>query len=270
MLYAEHERQDWSLRGVLHRTIYRPFYMLLHEPILVLITVYLSLVYGLLYALFEAYPIIFIIKRHLSVSQTGLTFLGVGIGTTLGAAMNLLLTRHYPRLLKEWRGSPPPEERLWGAMVGAPGLVVGVFWLGWTGEYERVSWAAPAASGIVLGMSVILIFISFLSYLIDTYMMYSASAFAANTIVRSAVGAAFPLFTVQMFTNLGVNWAATLLGLVGLVLAPSPFLFYRFGAKVRRRSRFAPSLDLRIAEEREREREEEKERVRSAEGPRAV
>lgn len=31
--------------------------------------------------------------------------------------------------------------------------------------------------------------------------MYSASAFAANTMVRSAVAAAFPLFTVQMFTK---------------------------------------------------------------------
>jgi hypothetical protein len=29
--------------------------------------------------------------------------------------------------------------------------------------------------------------------------MYSASAFAANTFVRSALAAAFPLFTVQMF-----------------------------------------------------------------------
>ena len=41
-------------------------------------------------------------------------------------------------------------------------------------------------------------------------MMYSASAFAANTIVRSAVGAAFPLFTVQMFTNVGVPSALCL------------------------------------------------------------
>ena len=31
--------------------------------------------------------------------------------------------------------------------------------------------------------------------------MYSASALAANTATRSAVAAAFPLFTVQLFTN---------------------------------------------------------------------
>ncbi len=49
-LYAEHEKQDWSVRGVLHRTLYRPFQMLLMEPILVLVTIYLSIVYGVLYA----------------------------------------------------------------------------------------------------------------------------------------------------------------------------------------------------------------------------
>ena len=49
-LYAEHERSDWSVGGILHRTIYRPIQMLLQEPILVLVTVYISLVYGVLYA----------------------------------------------------------------------------------------------------------------------------------------------------------------------------------------------------------------------------
>lgn len=49
-IYAEHEKQDWSAKGILHRTIYRPFYMLYKEPILVLVTIYLSIVYGILYA----------------------------------------------------------------------------------------------------------------------------------------------------------------------------------------------------------------------------
>jgi len=49
-LYAEHEQQDWSVKGVISRTLFRPFKMLAQEPILLLITVYISIVYGLLYA----------------------------------------------------------------------------------------------------------------------------------------------------------------------------------------------------------------------------
>lgn len=88
--------------------------------------------------------------------------------------------------------------------------------------------------------------------------MYSASAFAANTMIRSAVAAAFPLFTVQMFTKvgclpffvfyhlislkLGINWACTLLGLLALLLAPSPFLFWVYGPRIRQWSTFAPCI----------------------------
>lgn len=60
-------------------------------------------------------------------------------------------------------------------------------------SYASVHWAVPAVSTIFIGMSFTLVFISFLSYLIEVYLMYSASALAANTIIRSAVGAAFPL-----------------------------------------------------------------------------
>lgn len=49
-IYAEHEKQDFTLGPLLHRTLFRPFQMLLLEPILVLVTVYLSIVYGVLYA----------------------------------------------------------------------------------------------------------------------------------------------------------------------------------------------------------------------------
>jgi hypothetical protein len=49
-LYAEHEKQDWSFKGVINRTLFRPFKMLAMEPILLLITIYVAIVYGLLYA----------------------------------------------------------------------------------------------------------------------------------------------------------------------------------------------------------------------------
>lgn len=92
------------------------------------------------------------------------------------------------------------------------------------------------------------------------FRQYSASAFAANTMIRSGVAAAFPLFTVQMFHNvgsslwfdfiftdipcyqMGTQWAATLLGLIALLLGPSAFLFYKYGAKIRSKSQFSPSF----------------------------
>ncbi|RJE21413.1 transporter [Aspergillus sclerotialis] len=71
--------------------------------------------------------------------------------------------------------------------------------------------------------------------------MYAASAIAANTIARSACGAAAPLFTNQMFSALGVGGGGSLIGGVATVLAFIPFVFYKYGKQIRIRSRFAPT-----------------------------
>ncbi|KAM0792068.1 hypothetical protein ACM66B_004773 [Microbotryomycetes sp. NB124-2] len=262
-LYADLERADFSPKTLVTRTLGRPFIMLATEPILLLVTIYLSVVYGLLYATFSVFPIVWEQLRGFSAGLGGLIFIGVGIGTTIGAILNVIMQRHYRHIVPKWHGHPPPEERLYGAMTAGPILVVGLFWLGWTGNYPSIHWAVPAGATIVIGMSFTLVFISLLSYLIEVYLMFSASALAANTIVRSAIGAAFPLFTNAMYTNLGVNWATTLIALIGLVIAPSPFIFYRYGARIRGASRFAPCLDIGMRERVEREECEEHERLQA-------
>lgn len=112
--------------------------------------------------MFQAFPIVFIERRGFTIGQDGLIFIGVGIGTTLGSAINLWTTAHYPALIAKWKGFPPPEQRLFGAMLGSPLLVVGIFWLGWTGQYSSVPWYVPGLSTIVIGTAISLIFMSFL------------------------------------------------------------------------------------------------------------
>lgn len=95
--------------------------------------------------------------------------------------------------------------------------------------------------------------------------MFAASALAANTIVRSAVGAGLPLVINQWITYQGLQWVGTILGCIAVVLAPSPFLFYKFGHRIRGASKYAPGMDLKIRdevlEEIRKEKEEGKEKV---------
>jgi DHA1 family multidrug resistance protein-like MFS transporter len=86
------------------------------------------------------------------------------------------------------------------------------------------------------------IFLQALNYLVDAYLMFAASAIAGNTFLRSLCGAGFPLFARQMFDGMGIQWAATLLGCVAIVLAPIPFCFYFYGHKIRERSAYAPTF----------------------------
>lgn len=79
--------------------------------------------------------------------------------------------------------------------------------------------------------------------------MYAASALAANTVMRSACGAAAPLFTQYMFDALGVGGGGSLIGGVAVLLAPIPFVFYKYGGPIRRRSKFAPTPEKEEEEE---------------------
>ena len=125
--------------------------------------------------MFQAIPVIFIHRRHFSIPNDGLIFIGIGIGSILAAVVNLLFMRRYPRLLKRWYGFPPPEERLYSAMLGGPVLAIGIFWLGWSGNYESVPWWVPGLSTILIGLSITLIFISFIVRLIPSSLLLTSN-----------------------------------------------------------------------------------------------
>ena len=51
--------------------------------------------------------------------------------------------------------------------------------------------------------------------------------------------AAFPLFGNQMYERLGYQWASSLLAFLTLAMLPFPYLFFRYGKRIRAKSRFA-------------------------------
>lgn len=74
----------------------------------------------------------------------------------------------------------------------------------------------------------------------------AASAIAANTFLRSLAGAGFPLFARYMFDGMGIQWAGTLIGCVAVLLVPIPVGFYIYGARIRAKSKFAPTMPPQV------------------------
>lgn len=75
------------------------------------------------------------------------------------------------------------------------------------------------------------------AYLIDAFTMHSASALAANTILRSLFGAFLPLAGPALYGRLGLGWGDSLLAFVAVAMIPIPVLFWRFGEGLRMRMR---------------------------------
>lgn len=76
-------------------------------------------------------------------------------------------------------------------------------------------------------------FMAIIMYLVDAYGMYSASALAANTVIRSIAGAVLPLCGLRMYDALGMGWGNSLLGFIAIAMLPIPFLIIRYGERLR-------------------------------------
>jgi hypothetical protein len=130
--------------------------------------------------LFEAYPIVLHGVYGCNAGITGLMFLAILVGNTVGTLavrrdsfVHLpLITKviiisqaifyfvpKYNRLIDQYAPNPvPPEARLPMTTVGGILFLLTFFWFGWT-CYPRVSYWAPMLSGIPFGASLIFIYV---------------------------------------------------------------------------------------------------------------
>ncbi|KAH0286382.1 major facilitator superfamily transporter [Aureobasidium namibiae CBS 147.97] len=223
---------------VFSTALIRPWKLLFGEPIVLLLSIYMAIIYGTLYLLFAAFPIVYQQKRGWSPGIGGLAFLGVAVGMLMAIVYCLWDNKRYKRVAASCGGFAPPEARLPMSMVGACALPIGLFWFAWTNS-PSIHWMASIAAGAPFGFGMILVFLGVMNYLIDAYTIYAASALAANSVLRSLFGMAFPLFTSYMYANLGIHWASTIPAFLSLMCVPMPFLFYKFGPKIREKCKFA-------------------------------
>ncbi|OAL70804.1 MFS multidrug transporter [Trichophyton violaceum] len=250
-IHAKQEEIEVEFGELVEKNFSRPLKILFTEPIVLLLSIYLAFIYGLLYLFLTAYPIVFQQIHGFNKGVGGLPYFGMIIGQLIGGASIILSQPWYIRKLEANGGVTVPEWRLPHVMAGGVSFSVGLFWFGWTGYKADIHWMVPTASGVFTGFGLLVIFLQSLNYIIDAYLLFAASAIAANTLLRSLAGAVFPLFASYMFKGLGINWAGTLLGCFSAVLCPIPVVFYFYGHRIRAKSKFGPKFTLEQEMERD-------------------
>jgi DHA1 family multidrug resistance protein-like MFS transporter len=241
-IHAKQEEIEINLRELVEKNLGRPMRMLFTEPIVLLLSIYMAFVYGLLYLFLTFYPIVFQGVHGMSPGVGGLPYFGMIMGEVFAGLYIVIDVPSYNRKLKANNNIPIPEWRLPPVIIGGVLFGVGLLWFGWTGYRADIHWIAPTLSGLFTGFGIMSIFLQCLNYLIDSYLMFAASAIAANTFLRSLCGAGFPLFATYMIEGMGIQWAGTLLGCFAFLLVPLPILFYMKGAQIRSKSSFAPTF----------------------------
>ncbi|KAK7966469.1 MFS multidrug transporter [Apiospora aurea] len=272
-LHSTRDEAPVDTRALLWKYGLKPWQMIMYEPILVAICLYNSLIYGVIYLTFEAYPYTFGTVRQWEDGVSSLPFLSLLVGY-LGAAVIQTIFHiqiidkklakgmcQYGRHLTSSRVAfvLPPEDQLPTMILGSFILTIGeynnnnvplgcplthvaplsgLFWFAWTSS-PNITWVPQVLAGPFIGCGINMVFVPCLNYLIECYLVDANSALAANTIIRSAVAAAFPLFASPMFANLGVAWATSILGFLCVAFIPAPIVFYFYGKKIRGWSKFA-------------------------------
>jgi hypothetical protein len=217
--------------------------MMAREWIVSLTSLYLSLAYAVYYLYFEAYPIIFQGVYGIRAGVAGLCFLPIGFGAVLACVVFVWYDNYLAKAKARGARWATIEEyrRLPLACLGGPLWVLSIFWVGWTAS-PNIHWVAPMLSGIPFGLGYLLIFMTMLNYLTDAYETLSASAQSAASCTRSIFAAVLPLAAKPMFDRLGVHWACTLSGFLGVAVSIIPFAFIRYGDRIRANSKFCQEL----------------------------
>lgn len=228
-------------------SIVRPTKMLFYSPVVMVTAVYVGVVYGYLYLLFTTFTPVFEETYKFSTGSIGLTFLGLGAGSVIGVGFFAWST---DRLYKKRQATqdaaagneanatqvaaPQPELRL--QLVGTiyACIPAGLFIYGWTAQY-KVHWIVPILATVLIGIGNMAVFMGISLYLMDAFSVFAASALAANTVIRSIMGAVLPLAGQKMYKTLGLGWGNSLLAFVALALLPVPWALLKWGEGLRKR-----------------------------------
>lgn len=219
--------------------LFRPAQLFFTEPVVFVVALMTAVAFGLLYIFTEALQIIYE-SMGFSRTQSSLSFIAIAVGVVISTLTRYL--DNYIFDLRHRRGQQvKPEDKLVGLALGAAAFAIGLWWLAWTipPKIHDVHWMVPTVSLVFIGYALNEFDTVLQGYLADSYLSYSASGTAAVQFLRALLSGVFPLFTPQMFNNLGSNIAVSILAIVATLFCFVPPLFIFYGERIRARSKFA-------------------------------
>jgi MFS family permease len=229
-----------DLKDMLHSSSVKAVHMLVTEPVVFAFGLWIAFAWFVTFLFLSVIPITFQEKRGWSEGISGLPYISLCIGTTIGFAANFLQIRKYKSLMKARDRKILPESRLYGAMFGAAFLPVGLFIYSFT-QYGYLTWVGPTIALAPIAIGIFFIFESTYSFTSDCYGESSSSAIAGQGLMRNTLGGVAPLFATQFFHNLGSQYAGLMLALFGTLLTFIPFVMFKYGHVLRKRSKLAQS-----------------------------
>ena len=225
---------------------YRPLYLQSTEPVLMASTLWSGFSFGTVFLFTQSVEQVYSNLYSFDSISCGYIQLSIFIGEVLGFFASLYGTKLYfasAARNSESPGRPIPEARLYVSIFGSfVGMTGGMFVYGWT-SYASVPWIAPTIGLAMVGFGIQTVVSAVADYVEDAYAAsnYAASAVSGVAAGENIVAGLLPLATLQMYEQLGFQWASSLLGFLALLLSFAPVVLVWKGRWFREQSPFMES-----------------------------
>jgi len=249
---VESDEERKSIITSIGISVYRPFHLLLTEPVVFFFSLWVAFAWAVLYLTFGAVTLVFRTSYHFNLEQANSVFAAMIVGSILSTILAIYQESFLAYYLAKLRKNPntassnwllkldlaSPEARLYFACIESIFLPIGLFMFGWT-QFPSIPWIVPSIAIGFATAGIYSIYLATFNYLADTYHRYASSALAAQSFCRNMLGGVFPLVTVQLFNGITFEGAGSLLGGLALLLSLVPWVLVLYGEKIRARSKFA-------------------------------
>ena len=232
------DEQRESLAKMIGISVYRPFHLLVTEPVVFFFSLWVAFSWAVLYLTFSSIPLVFGTNHHFNVEQNGAVFAAMCVGALLSTILSIYqekVARHYGKM------SSTPEGRLYFSCIESALLPIGLFWFAWT-QFPQFHWIVPTMAIGCATMGIFSVYLAVFQSLADIYHRYASSALAAQSFCRNMLAGIFPLIGDAMFKKLTYQGASSFLGGVGAILTIVPWLLLFYGPRIRARSKFASEI----------------------------
>ncbi len=239
---VEDDQERTSLLHTVGLSVYRPFHMLVTEPVVFFFSLWVAFAWAILYLTFGSVFLVLETVYAFSVEQAGYAFaamiVAAAVWTLVGLYQDALFLRAAHALGFRSLSFDAPESRLYVACGTSILLPVGLYLFGCAARPD-IHWIVPVIGIGCATAGIFAVYLATFNYLADVYHRFASSALAAQSCCRNVLGGIFPLVMRALFTNLGNARAGILLGSIGVALTLVPWVLVFFGEAIRRRSRFA-------------------------------
>ncbi|KAF4462565.1 multidrug resistant [Fusarium albosuccineum] len=239
--FTQDELDKIPLWRIVLKSVQRPMYMLCTESVAFVCTLWTGFSVGTIYLFTQSVEQVMAELYGWNAVQAGYVQVAIVIGELSAWFFCYFTHRWYHDSAarnKEVPNTPIPEARLYQAIAGGFfGVTGGMFVYAWT-SYPWMPWIAPSIGLAMVGFGSTAILVSLTNYVVDAYSKYAGSAIAACILGEDVSVAFLPFAAQSMYSNLGFQWASSLLAFISLLLAATPIVVLIWGKEIRARSPF--------------------------------